>query len=58
MSACPLLQPFQLYLEMSVVFGLSICTATTKNCTVSIGNFVLGINFSFGGGGVDREQEY
>ena len=36
---------------MSVVFGLSICTATTKNSTVGIGNFLLGINFSWAGGG-------
>jgi len=28
MSACLLLDPLQLYLEMSVVFGLSIYTAT------------------------------
>jgi hypothetical protein len=30
MSACPLLDPFQKYLEISVVFGLSICTATAN----------------------------
>jgi len=32
----------QLYLEMSVVLGLSICTATTKNFTVGNENVVLG----------------
>jgi len=31
MSACPLLDSFQKYLEMSVVFDLSICTATTTH---------------------------
>jgi hypothetical protein len=28
MSACPFVDPFQRYLEISVVCGLSICTAT------------------------------
>jgi len=32
----------QLYLEMSVVLGLSICTATTKNFTVGNENVALG----------------
>ena len=41
MSACLLLDPFQLYLEMSVVFGLSIYTATANSCTVGNEN-VLG----------------
>jgi len=34
MSACPLLNPLQLYLEMSVL-GLSICTATADSSTVT-----------------------
>jgi len=35
MCACLLLDPFQLYLEMSVVFGLSIYTASANSCTVT-----------------------
>jgi len=31
MCACLILDPFQLYLEMSVVFGLSIYTATANS---------------------------
>jgi len=50
MSACLLLDPFQLYLEMSVVFGLSICTATANSCTVGGENVLLGF-FAEGGGG-------
>ena len=42
MSACLLLDPFQLYLEMSFVFGLSIYTATAKSCTVGNENVLLG----------------
>ena len=49
MSACLLLDPFQLYLEMSVVFGLSIYTATANSCTVGNENVLLGF---FVGGGV------
>jgi len=41
-SACPVLDPFQKYLEISVVFGLSICTATTNTSTVGNGNMLLG----------------
>jgi len=37
MSACLLYDPFQLYLEMSVVFHLSICTATANDSTVGNG---------------------
>ena len=48
MSACLLLDPFQLYLEMSVVFGLSIYTATGNSCTVGNENVLVG--FFFGGG--------
>jgi hypothetical protein len=50
MSACLLLDPFQLYLEMSVVFGLSICTVTANSCTVGNENLLLG----FLGGGEGR----
>jgi hypothetical protein len=42
MSACLLLDPFQKYLEISVVFGLSICTATTNTSTVGNENLLLG----------------
>jgi len=38
MSACPLLDIFKKYLEISVVFVLSICTATA-NTTIGNGNF-------------------
>jgi len=41
MSACLLLDPFQLYLEKSVVFGLSIYTATANSCTVGNENVLL-----------------
>jgi len=41
MCACLLLDTFQLYVEMLVVFGLSIYTATANNCTVGNEN-VLG----------------
>jgi len=47
-SACLLLDPFQLYLEMSVEFGLSIYTATANSCTVGNENMLLGF---FGEGG-------
>jgi len=47
MSACLLLDPFQLYLEMSVVFGLSIYTAAGNSCTVENENVLVG--FSLGG---------
>jgi len=42
MSACLLLDPFQLNLEMSVVFVLSIYTATANSCTVGNENVLLG----------------
>jgi hypothetical protein len=45
MSACSLLDAFQLYLEMSVVFGLSICTAIANSWTVGNGNVLLGFFF-------------
>jgi hypothetical protein len=51
MSPCLLKDPFQQYVEMSVVFCLSICTATTNNSTVGNENFVLGIIFLGGGTG-------
>ena len=41
MSACLLLDPFQLYIEMSVVFALSIYTATANSCTVGNENVFL-----------------
>ena len=42
MFAYLLLDPFQLYLERSVVFGLSIYTATANSCTVGKENVLLG----------------
>jgi len=48
MSACLLLDPLQLHLEMSVVFVLSIYTAMADTWTVGNGNVLLGF---FGGVG-------
>jgi hypothetical protein len=42
MCAGLLLDPLQLYLEMSVVFGLSIYTATSNSSTVGNENVLLG----------------
>jgi len=42
MCACLLLDPFQLYQGLSVVFGLSIYTATANSCTVWNENVLLG----------------
>ena len=42
MSACLLLDPFQLYLEMSVFFGLSIYTAAANSRNVGNENVLLG----------------
>ena len=53
MCACLLLDPFQQYLEMSVVFGLSIYTATANSCTVGNENILLG----FFVGGWDSNQK-
>ena len=50
MSACLLLDTFQQYLEMSVIFGLSIYTDSAKNCSVGNGNVLL--TFFFEGGGI------
>jgi len=36
-----LLDPFQLYLEMSVVFGLSVYKTTANSCTVGNENVLL-----------------
>jgi hypothetical protein len=50
MSACLLLDPFQQYLEMSVIFGFFfIYTASAKNGSVGNGNLVPKY-FSFWGG--------
>jgi len=51
MSACLLLDILQLYLGMSVVFGLSICTATANSSTVGNENVVLGLFLGVNGGG-------
>jgi hypothetical protein len=53
MSACLLLDPFQLYIGMSVVFGLSIYTAPVNSCTAGNENMLFGV-FFFGGGGVNK----
>jgi len=53
MSACLLLDPFHLYLGMSVVLGLSIYTATANSCTVGSENVLFG--FFLWGGGVEGE---
>jgi len=45
MSACSLLDPLQKYIEISVVFGLSIFTATTDTTTVGNENMLLGFFF-------------
>jgi len=45
MSACVLQDPFQQYLEYSVVFGLSMCMARGNNSTV--GNCFLGVGGEF-----------
>jgi len=42
MSAYLLLEPFQLYIEMSVVFRLSIYAATANSCTVGNEKVLLG----------------
>jgi len=47
------LDPFQLCLEMSVVSGLSIYTATANSCTVGNENVLLGF---FGGGILIRRE--
>ena len=39
--SCLLLDPFQQYLETSVIFGLSICTASAMNCIVGTGSVLL-----------------
>jgi hypothetical protein len=39
--ACLLLDPLQLYIEMSVVFGLSVYTATANSCTFGNENMWL-----------------
>jgi len=53
MSACQLLDPFQLCLEMSVVFRLSLYTATGNSCTVGNENVLVG----FFCGGRDSNQK-
>jgi len=42
-------RPFQLYLEMPVVFGLSLYTATGNSCTVGNENV---LEEFWGGGGI------
>ena len=49
MSGCLLLDRLQLYLEVSVAFGLSIYTATANSCTVGNENVLLGFFLGVGG---------
>ena len=51
------LDPFQLYLEISVVFGLSIYTATTNSSTVGNENVVLGFFWGEDGGGENSNKK-
>jgi len=51
MCGCLLLDRLQLYLEVSVVFGLSIYTATANSCTVGNENVLLGFFSGRVGGG-------
>jgi len=41
MSACLLLDTFEQHLEMLVIFGLWICTASAKNYSFGNGNVLL-----------------
>jgi hypothetical protein len=56
LSACLLLDPLQQYLEMSFIFGLSICTASPKNSSVGNGNVLL--EFFFVGGDSNKKIIY
>jgi hypothetical protein len=49
MPACLLLDTFEQYLEMSFIFGLLICMACAKNCSVR--NGILLLEFFLQGGG-------
>jgi len=51
MSGCLLLDRLQLYLEVSVGFGLSIYTTTANSCTVGNENVLLGFFSVKAGGG-------
>ena len=55
MCACLLLDPFQLYIEMSVVFGSSIYIATADSCTVGNENVLLGFFWAGGEGGSNKK---
>ena len=55
MSACLLLEQFQLYVEMSAGFGLSIYTATASSWTVGNENVLLEF-FGDGGEGVSIKK--
>jgi len=52
-----LLDPFEQYVEMSVVFVLSICTATANGSTVGNENVVLGLFLEEDGGGVNSNKK-
>ena len=52
---CLLLDPFQLYIEMSVVFHLSIYTATANSCTVGNENVLLVFFLGRAGGDCNKK---
>ena len=54
---CLLFDPFQQYVEMSVVFVLSVCTATANSSTVWNENVVLGLFLGEDGGGVNSNKK-
>jgi hypothetical protein len=56
MSACTLLDPLQKYVEISVVFGLSICTAATDTSTVGDENVLLGFFLRGKGGYISNKK--
>ena len=55
MCACLLLDTFQLCIEMSIVFGLSIYTATANSWTVGNENVLLEFFWEGGEGGFNKK---
>ena len=51
------IRSFQLYLEMSFVFGVSMCTATANSCPVGNENVVLGLFCGGNGGGKNSSNK-
>ena len=56
MSVCPLVDLFQKNLELSAVFGLSMCMATAENPTFQNEYILLGFFCFRGVGGYVREK--